>query len=340
LDKQVGIIGGGSWGTALASVVAKNGHGVLQWMRDNASIEEMNANRSNTRYLPGLSLPTGIEATGDLVRLAQDCKLILIAVPSQHMRAVVGELASHLDGSHLLVHGAKGLEMGTLKRMSVLLKEETCCKKIGVLSGPNLAREIAEGQPSAAVIASHYDEVIQAARDVLVGPTFRLYGSPDVVGAEVGGALKNILAIASGLAQGLGFGDNTKALLLTRGLAEMARFGVHFGANAGTFSGLSGIGDLMATCFSPLSRNYQVGLRLAVGESVEEITTAMRQVAEGIKAAKAVHDLANSEGIYMPITEGVYHILYGNVAPLAVLTQLMDITRYVYEEAPEIKGDL
>jgi glycerol-3-phosphate dehydrogenase (NAD(P)+) len=219
------------------------------------------------------------------------------------------------------------------------LKEETACKKIGVLSGPNLAREVAEGQPSAAVVASKYPEVIDRARAVLVGRTFRVYGNNDVTGTEIGGALKNIYAIASGLANGLGFGENTKAMLLTRGLAEMARLGSHLGAKPATFSGLSGLGDLMATCFSPLSRNFQVGQRLARGEQMEEIVAAMNQVAEGIKTTRVVHEYAQANGVYLPITEGVYKILYHNVPPRAVLSQLMDVSRYVYELDPEIITD-
>jgi glycerol-3-phosphate dehydrogenase (NAD(P)+) len=336
---RVGILGGGSWGTALANLVGCNGHEVLHWMRDPNAAAECNTQRTNARYLPGLALSSRIEATTELARIGQECRLILVVIPSQSLRTVVGELGSHLDGGHLMVHATKGFEAGTFKRMSVIIREETCCKKIGVLSGPNLAKEIAEGQPSATVVASKYKEVIEASRAVLVGPTFRVYGSADVIGAETGGALKNILAIASGLAVGLGFGDNTKALLLTRGLAEISRLGVHLGAQAATFSGLSGIGDLMATCFSPLSRNFQVGARLARGESMEQIVGAMNQVAEGIKTTRAVHEYAQANGLYMPITEGVHRILYDGIPPRAVLAELMESTRFTYEVDPEIGVD-
>ncbi|HEY9721380.1 MAG TPA: NAD(P)H-dependent glycerol-3-phosphate dehydrogenase [Oscillatoriaceae cyanobacterium] len=338
MGERVGVVGGGSWGTALAHLIGENGHGVLQWMRDGKAADELNAARRN-RYLPELKISANVEATGTLARLGDECKLILLVVPSQSLREVAGQLGASLTGAHLLVHGIKGLEQGTFKRMSQILREETCVKKIGVLSGPNLAKEVAQGQPSATVVASKYPEVIDRARDVLVGPTFRVYGNDDVVGTEMGGALKNILAIAAGMAHGLGFGDNTRALLLTRGLTEMARLGVHLGAKPATFSGLSGIGDLMATCFSPLSRNYQVGYRLARGEQLEAITADMQQVAEGVKSARAVHEYAQSHDVYMPITEGVYRILYHEVPPRAVLQQLMDISRYVYEADPEIRVD-
>lgn len=336
MTERIGIVGGGSWGTALANLIGQNGHDVLHWMRDEASMHEINTARTNAKYLSGLALSDRIEATTELARLGRECKLLLVVVPSQAVRPVMGELGNDLDGSHLLVHCIKGLETGSFKRMSTVLKEETCTKKIGVLSGPNLAREVAQGQPSAAVVASKYPEVIEAARQVLLGKTFRVYGNTDVTGTEVGGALKNIYAIAAGLANGLGFGDNTKALLLTRGLAEMSRLGVHLGAKPATFSGLSGIGDLMATCFSPLSRNYQVGMRLAKGEGLEQITAEMNQVAEGIKTARAVHEYAQTHELYLPITEGVYKIVHQGVSPKAVLHQLMDTSRSVMELDPEI----
>lgn len=332
----VGVLGGGSWGTAIANLVASNGHDVLHWMRDAHCVEELNARHTNTKYLPGLALAPNIEGTTAIARIGRECRLILVVVPSQSLRSVAGELGNDLDGGHMLVHAVKGFETGTFKRMSVILKEETCCKKIGVLSGPNLAREVAEGQPSATVVASKYPEVIDAAREVLMGQTFRVYGNTDVIGTETGGALKNILAIASGLASGLGFGDNTSALLLTRGLVEISRLGIHLGASASTFSGLSGIGDLMATCFSPLSRNYQVGQRLAKGESMDQIVGAMNQVAEGIKTTRAVHEYAQANGLYMPITEGVYRILYDGLSPRVALAALMESTRYAYELDPEV----
>ena len=337
MGQRIGILGGGSWGTALAHIASANGHPVLQWLRDAETADEVNQRHTNEKYLPGLQLSERIEATTELARLGAECRLILVVVPSQHLRGVVSALGEHLDGGHMLVHGVKGFEAGTFKRMSTILKEETCVKKIGVLSGPNLAKEVAFGQPSATVVASKYREVIEAARAAFAGKTFRVYANDDLVGTEMGGALKNILALASGMAHGLGFGENTKALILTRGLAEIARLGVHLGAKPATFSGLSGIGDLMATCFSPLSRNYQVGVRLAEGEQLEAIINAMNQVAEGVKTTRAVFEYAQAEGVYMPITEGVYRILYQQISPKIVLDQLMEERRSVYEVDPEIR---
>lgn len=335
----IGIVGGGSWGTALAHLVGRHGHQVLHWMRDAQAVAEVNERHTNAKYLTGLMLPTTVTATTDLATVGKTCRTILLVVPSQSLRGVVAGLGDHLDGGHVLIHGVKGFEQGTFKRMSAIIREETCVRKIGVLSGPNLAREVAEGQPSATVIASKYPEVIAAARGALAGPSFRVYGNSDVIGTEVGGALKNILAIASGMAVGLGFGDNTKALLLTRGLVEIARLGGQLGARPATFSGLSGIGDLMATCFSPLSRNYQVGQRLASGETLDQCIAAMSQVAEGVKTTRAVHEYAQANGVYMPITEGVYRILYDGIPPKKVLAQLMDISRYVYEMDPEFSAE-
>jgi glycerol-3-phosphate dehydrogenase (NAD(P)+) len=339
MGERVGILGGGSWGTALAHVIGANGHPVLHWMRDTGAVGEVNERHTNSKYLPGLRLADSIEATAELARIGQECRLILVVVPSQSLRQVVSELGDHLDGGHILVHGVKGLEAGTFKRMSTILREETSCKKIGVISGPNLAKEVAEGQPSATVVASKYREVIERTRAVLVGSTFRVYGNDDLVGTELGGALKNILAIASGMANGLGFGDNTKALLLTRGIAEIARLGTHMGAKASTFSGLSGLGDVMATCFSPLSRNYQVGFRLARGENLDAIIADMQQVAEGVKTARSTFEFAQANGLYMPITEGVYRILYQGLDPRIAMGYLMEETRNVFEVDPEIRVD-
>ncbi|MBM3275499.1 MAG: NAD(P)-dependent glycerol-3-phosphate dehydrogenase, partial [Candidatus Sericytochromatia bacterium] len=260
-----------------------------------------------------------------------ECRVIFLVVPSHGLRAVARHLGGDLDGSQVLIHAVKGIEPGTFKRMSQILREETASRKIGVLSGPNLAKEVALHHPSATVIASRFEEVIEIGRNLLWCKSFRVYGNTDVIGTEMGGALKNVMAIASGIATGLGFGMNTMALLMTRGLAEIARLGVAEGAQLQTFQGLSGIGDLMATCFSPLSRNYQVGLRLAKGETLDDIVAGMSQVAEGVKTTRTVFEWSKASGVYMPITEGVYRMLFDGARPQEVLSSLMDITKYVYE---------
>ncbi len=328
---RVGVLGGGSWGTVLAHVAATSGNAVSLWVRDPETAAAITATRRNAKYLPDLEIHPGVAATSDLASIGRDCGVILVVVPSHALRETMARLGDHLDGSHILIHAIKGIEPDSFKRMSQIMQEETCCKKIGVLSGPNLAKEVAQGHPSATVVASGYQEVIEAGSEIFRSKTFRVYGNSDVVGTEMGGSLKNILAIASGMAEGLGFGDNTKALLLTRGLAEIMRLGVGLGADPMTFSGLSGIGDLMATCFSPLSRNYQVGNRLAKGETLEAIQAHMRQVAEGVRTTRTVARYARTHGIYMPITEGIYRILYEAATPKEALSGLLDVSRNPYE---------
>lgn len=334
-SQRVAVIGGGSWGTTVAQLIARNGHEVRLWMRDPGQAAQLNANRCNERYLPGVELSSNLEATASLEDAAYGARTLFLMVPSHSLRAIASELGDYLDGSRLLIHGIKGIEPATFKRMSQLLREETCCRQIGVMSGPNLAKEVAAGHPSATVVASRFQEVIDAGIELLRSKTFRVYGNEDVIGTELGGSLKNILAIGSGLAHGLGFGDNTMALLLTRGLAEMIRLGTSLGASPQTFAGLSGIGDLMATCFSPLSRNYQVGYRLAKGETLEAITQDLRQVAEGVRTTKTVAEYAQAHGVYMPITEGVYQVLFRGSTPKDALAVLLDAGRGVSEvDAP------
>ncbi|HEY9899529.1 MAG TPA: NAD(P)H-dependent glycerol-3-phosphate dehydrogenase [Pantanalinema sp.] len=332
----VSVIGGGSWGTTIAHLIGENGHPVKLWMRDPEQVAELNLKHRNERYLGDLALSPRVLAVSSLEEAARDAATLVIVTPSHSLRTIARELGDHLDGSRILIHGIKGLEPGTFKRMSQVLREETCCRKIGVLSGPNLAKEVAQGQPSATVVASAYQEVVEAGVSLLKSKTFRVYGNDDVVGTELGGTLKNIFAIAAGLAHGLGFGDNTKALLLTRGLTEMTRLGVHMGASVSTFSGLSGIGDLMATCFSPLSRNYQVGYRLSKGETLEAITHDLKQVAEGVRTTRTVADYARAKGLYLPITQGVARVLFEGATPQQALSGLLEVGRNPFEtDAPD-----
>lgn len=323
MTRSVAVLGGGSWGTTLAHLIARNGHPVKLWLRDAATVQAITTTGRNPRYLPELELHPGLEATTSLAEAAAHAQVILLVVPSYAVREVMAELSPGLDGSHVLIHGIKGIEPGTFKGMSQILREESCCRKIGVLSGPNLAKEVAADYPSAAVLASRFPEVIEVGTSLLKCRSFRVYGSDDVVGTELGGSLKNVVAIASGMAHGLGFGDNTMALLLTRGLTEIARLGAHMQANPLTFSGLSGIGDLMATCFSPLSRNYQVGFRVARGESLAAVTADLRQVAEGVRTTRTVAEYAQAHGIYMPITMGVHQVLFEDVSPRDALQALL-----------------
>ncbi|MCA9772036.1 MAG: NAD(P)-dependent glycerol-3-phosphate dehydrogenase [Myxococcales bacterium] len=325
--RNVGVLGGGSWGTSIAHMLGSNGHRVLLWLRDESTRESINTRHVNDRYLPDHPISERVEATDDLAEIGERCYVIFCVIPSHAMRGVAAELGRYVKGDQVLIHATKGIEADVdrhvYRRMSEVLREETCARKIGVLSGPNLAKEIMAGQPAATVVASKFPEAIKVTQELLVSPTLRVYGNHDVVGVEVGGALKNIIALASGFVNGLGLGDNTKAMLLTRGLAEITRMGVALGADPLTFSGLSGIGDLMCTCASPLSRNYQVGARLARGEALEDILESMGQVAEGVKTTRAAKGLADNLGVVMPITEAIYRILYENLPVSDAMRALM-----------------
>jgi glycerol-3-phosphate dehydrogenase (NAD(P)+) len=321
----IAVIGAGSWGTTLAKVLGENGRRTLLWTRRPELCREINETHRNSAYLPGFELPERVEATHDLAHICERCRLILVVVPSHGMRELARELGEHVTGEHVVVHATKGIEQGTFKRMSQVLAEETCLRKIGVLSGPNLARELAARQPTGTLVASRYDEVFRAAAEALHNDYFRVYSARDVVGAEIGGAFKNIIALAAGVAAGLGLGDNTKALLLTRGLSEMARFGVAMGAELLTFGGMAGMGDLIATCSSPLSRNHQVGARLAKGEKLEDIQRDMRMVAEGVKMTLAAHDFAVKKSLDLPIVHAVYRLLYEHQDVATLLQHLMSI---------------
>lgn len=310
LDKHVGVIGGGSWGTTVSNIIGDNDYKALLWLRNKESVDEVNNNHENKKYLPDFKLSENIIATESLEEIAKKCRVIFFIVPSKGFREVAFQLGNFVNGEHIIIHGTKGLEQSTFKRMSEILKEETNCKRIGVLSGPNLAKEIMKKQPSGSVIASAYDEVLKEGRKILDSSYFTVYGSKDVVGAELGGIFKNIIAIAAGISEGLGLGDNTKSMLITRGNIEMTKLGLCMGAKVNTFNGLSGIGDLIATCMSPLSRNYQVGYRLAKGETLEQIISTSVYVAEGIQTTKTINNYALEKGISMPIVKGVYKILF------------------------------
>jgi len=246
-----------------------------------------------------------------------------MAIPSHGFRAVLTHAADYLQGDQVVLSATKGFEESTGLRMTEVLRDESCVRKVGAISGPNLAREIVAGQPAATVVASRYEEVIQRGARLLHGPGFRVYGNRDVVGCEVGGALKNIVAIASGVSHGLGFGANTKSLLMTRGLAEIARFGTLMGAEAETFAGLAGMGDLIVTCSSELSRNFRVGLGLASGKSVDEVLGGMVEVAEGVRTTRVALVIAERLGASLPIAEGVARLLYDGASTKEVLVELM-----------------
>jgi glycerol-3-phosphate dehydrogenase (NAD(P)+) len=325
LDRAVGVLGGGAFGTTLAQLAGRAGHTALLWLRDEELAGRIAAERVNERYLPGFPLSESIETTADLAEVAERCQLLLVAIPSKSFRSVARRLGDHVRGDHVLVSATKGLEGGTYARMTEVLRQETCCLKIGALSGPNLAVEIMKNVPGATVVASRFDEVVRLAVSALRDPWFRVYASRDVLGVELGGAVKNVIAIAGGLCRGLGYGDNTLALLISRGLDEMLRLGERMGADRRTFAGLAGAGDLVVTAFSELSRNHRVGRMLAEGTPLQEALGELGQVAEGVPNARVVMDWAEEHGVDLPICRGVHAILYHGADPRDVLQQLMTL---------------
>lgn len=307
--RRVTVVGGGSFGTALAEISAAQGNQVRQWMRSAEQAEVMNATRVNERYMPGFTINRNVVATSDIAFALEGSDLGFVAIPSKAFREVVRSMKGLVDGK-LLVSTAKGIEAATFNLMSEILHEELSGASIGALSGPNLAREIMAKCITATVIASEDDVLCQTVQEVLHCDYFRVYANHDRYGVELGGALKNIYAIVSGLAEALGMGENTKSLLITRALTEMGRFAVTMGANPLTFLGLAGVGDLIVTCTSSLSRNFRVGYALGEGKSLEAAEKAVGQVAEGINTLKLVKEKADEAGVYMPIATGLYEVVF------------------------------
>lgn len=323
--ENVAVIGAGSWGTTLAKILAENGHQVLLWGRRKEICDELNETRENSRYLPGFKLPVRVSASDELDRCCDVCRLVFLAVPSHGFRAVAHALGEHVSGEHVLVHCTKGLEQDTFKRMSEILREETPSRRIGVLAGPNLSAELARQRPAGTLVASRYEEVYRRVQAALHNRYFRVYSGRDVIGAEIGSVFKNVVALATGAVDALEMGDNTKALLMTRGLNEMARLGAAMGAQVITFGGMAGIGDLVATCASQFSRNRQVGMKLASGQKIDAILAEMHMVAEGVGAAKAVHAFAQRQSLHLPIARAVYRVIYEGADVGEVMRDLMAI---------------
>jgi glycerol-3-phosphate dehydrogenase (NAD(P)+) len=308
-QQPIAVLGGGSFGTAVANLLAGNGHRVLQWMRDPEQAEAIRVNRENPRYLKGIKVLDAVEPVTDLEAALRDSQLIFVALPSSALRSVLTPHVELLTGK-MLVSLTKGIEAQTFKLMSEILEDIAPNARIGVLSGPNLAREIAEHALTATVVASEDDDLCQQVQAALHGRTFRVYASADRFGVELGGALKNVYAIVAGMAVALGMGENTKSMLITRALAEMTRFAVSQGANPMTFLGLAGVGDLIVTCSSPKSRNYQVGFALGQGLSLDEAVTRLGEVAEGVNTLKVLKAKAQELQVYMPLVAGLHAILF------------------------------
>lgn len=318
------VIGGGSWGTALAATLAKRGIEVTLWARDPKAVTEINSQHLNSRYLPGVELPGSLRANGDLAASIAGCGLILFVVPSGAMRSTVEQVAAiGTEEGAILVSCTKGVERSTGKRMSEIIAEFLPDHPRAVLSGPNHAEEVARDLATAAVIGCEDDDVARELQEVFTLPWFRTYTSDDVAGIEIGSAVKNVFAIAAGICDGLGLGDNAKAALVTRGLAEMVRIGRALGGKIETFQGLSGVGDLIVTCYSSHSRNNRVGRLLGQGMSLEQIEGEMDMVAEGVANSVSLYECVQQRGIEAPIIEQAYMVIHDGKAPAAALSELL-----------------
>ncbi len=326
---KIGVIGAGSWGTTLANVLAKKGFATTLWVYEPDLAVRMAETHINDLYLDGIRLSPNLSYSNDLASTVRGCDVLVLVSPSQVMRSVLVELKPHLADDCLLISAAKGIENGTLQTMSEVLQEVLGThvkERSAFLSGPSFAKEVAEEQPTAVAVAADDLAVAGRVQELFSTEYFRVYTNQDVVGIEIGGALKNVIALAAGVGDGLGFNHNARAALITRGLAEMARLGVALGAQEATFSGLAGMGDLVLTCTGDLSRNRSVGIELGRGRKLDEILNQMRMVAEGVKTTLSAYQLATRLGVAMPITEQMYLILYENKDPQQAVADLMNRT--------------
>ena len=321
--RAVAVLGDGGWGTALALLLHGYGHQVRLWSAFPQYAEELRRRRENVKFLPGVELPTDLRITASERETVDGVELALIAIPTRYLRQVLRRFRPVVPTSLPVVSGTKGLELRTLRRPSEVVTEVLGSRRVAVLSGPSHAEEVARGLPASVVAASRWRRLAGQVQELLSGPTFRVYTSRDVVGVELGAAVKQIIALAAGICDGLGLGDNAKAALMTRGMAEIARLGVALGAQRKTFGGLSGIGDLITTCISRHSRNRAVGEAVGRGRPLGEVVGEMVMVAEGVDATRGVRTLARRAGVEMPITEQVYQVLFRGKDPLQAVSDLM-----------------
>lgn len=332
----IAVIGAGSWGTAMASQLGLKHQHVTLWARSRELSEQLDSTRQNSIYLPGVILPQTVHCTTNIEQAVSNAEIVILTTPSHAIRNTARQLAPYISKNTIVVSAAKGLETTSFQRMSEIIASEIpqLDGRVAAISGPNHAEEVGRQQPTASVVASTLPGVAEVIQEAYMLPYFRVYTNPDIIGVELGGALKNIIALAAGIVEGLGFGDNTKAALMTRGLAEITRLGVALGANPRTFSGLSGIGDLMVTCTSRHSRNRRAGILLGQGKSAEEIQQETHMVVEGIRATAAAYELACRKQIEMPITQQLWQVLYQDKPAREALLELM--TRNKTHEVEEI----
>ena len=318
--KKIAVIGAGSWGTALAVMLEQYGHDVTLWARDQKAVEEMKKTRENKQYLPGVLLGEKLQITTDQKEAVEEKEIVISAVPSRAVRETMINFSPFFQQGVIIVNAAKGLEQESLLRLSQVIKQCVCHCHVCVLSGPSHAEEVGRCIPTACVIASEEEDIAKMIQKEFMNPNFRLYTNSDMIGVEIGAALKNIMALAAGMSDGLGFGDNTKAALMTRGIAEMTRLGIAMGGKAETFAGLSGIGDLIVTCTSMHSRNRRAGILLGEGKSLTETLAEVKMVVEGVNTVEAACELAKKYHVCMPLTEQINEVLfYGKNVKEAVL---------------------
>lgn len=331
-EKQVvAVIGAGSWGTALAQHLGRQGHQVRLWVYEPELLATLQRQQENTLFLPGVHLSANIRAVGEVAEAVADAAIVVMATPSHVFRQVLSQLPPAEPWARTIVGASKGIENETLLTMEGVVREVLGVQcPYAILSGPSFAKEVAQGQPTVVTVASRQRQVAKAIQRLFSSPIFRVYTTFDVTGVEIGGALKNIMALGTGILEGLGLGANPRAALITRGLAEIIRLGARLGANPMTLAGLSGLGDLVLTCTSTQSRNYRVGVQLGAGEKLSDILNTMTMVAEGVKTAAAAHFLSQKLGVEMPIVEQVYRILYEDQPPRQAVKTLM--TRELKDE--------
>ncbi|MDF1592426.1 MAG: NAD(P)H-dependent glycerol-3-phosphate dehydrogenase [Desulfobacterales bacterium] len=323
---NIGVVGAGSWGTALANLLGLNGFNVTLWAFEPEVREQIRTSLENALFLPGVKLPSDLAVSNDLAEVAGAKDLLVVVVPSHVLRATAKKMTTFVSPETIVVSASKGIENKTHLTMSAILKEmlpQVDPGKLAVLSGPSFAREVARNVPTVVTVACKDQGVAELVQHTFASPFFRVYTNDDLMGVELGGAVKNIIAIAAGIIDGLGLGLNTRAAMITRGLAEIRRLGVKLGANPHTFAGLAGVGDLVLTCTGDLSRNHSVGKKIGEGKKLAEILADMRMVAEGVKTAKSVYNLSRKLGVDMPISHEVYHILYDGIKPQTAVHRLM-----------------
>ncbi len=333
---RIGVVGAGSWGTALADLIANKGFRLQLWAYEQEVVEQIQNDRENQFFLPGFKLSDNITASNDLHGVVADKDLVLIVVPSHVMRDTTQEMAGHISAETIVVSASKGIENKTHLTMSGVIKQtlsEIPDQRLAVISGPSFAKEVVQQLPTVVTVASREPATAGLVQHVFATPYFRVYSSDDMLGVELGGSIKNVIAIAAGVVDGLGLGLNTRAALMTRGMTEIRRLGVKLGANPRTFTGLAGFGDLVLTCTGALSRNHTVGQKIGEGKKLKEILAEMRMVAEGVKTAKSVYNLSREIGVDMPISQEMYRILYEDLSPKEAVYRLM--TRDLKQELDE-----